>query len=171
VSQATRYNIFVPLASGIQKIDDATPDGLSSASELIMAIALHLKFSQEGVISSSYNDAHNLLAKTTSGYVFLELLQQQSYPHLAIRNIATIDIPKYSDFGDLFRYAREITVYVESHSLQQRFFSDRENTHIFLSYLDDSHYRSSVRYIKTTIMLSVKIATDYLIPAITGILD
>ena len=77
-----------------------------------MATALHSKFCMEGVINPSYKDAHNLLATTIDEFVFLQLLQQPVHPLLMIRDVATVDIPKYSDFKNMFRYVREIGSYV-----------------------------------------------------------
>ena len=171
VSQATRNNVCIRPSSELTKTEGVKPDGMQPRAEAIMSTALHSKFSQDGVIDSTYKAAHNLLATTTSGYVFLQLLQQQSHPLLQIKSIATIDIPKYSDFGDLYRYAREITVYVESHALKQRVYSDKEITHIFLSHLDDAHYATAVTQIEGEIQLATDVATIYQVPAIAGTLD
>ena len=94
-------------------------------SEAIMVTALHSEFSQDGVIDHTYTAAHNLFTTTTSGCVFLQLLMKQLYVLLAITNIATIDIPKYTDFNDIFRYAREVTVYIEAHKLRQRIYTEK----------------------------------------------
>ena len=90
---------------------------------------------------------------------------------LTVKNIATIDIPKYSDLNDLYRYAREITIYVDLHDLKSRIYTDKETTHIFLSHLDNPHYASSVREIEGIVQLSPVTTADYLVPEITGTLD
>jgi len=62
-------------------------------------------------------EAHNLLEITTDGYVFLQLLIQQVNPLLAVKTIATVDIPKYSSYNDLYRFSKEMVLYVKTHQL------------------------------------------------------
>jgi len=171
VTQATCQNIFLRPSDEITPTAGVKPDGMQPRLEAIMTTALHSKFSQDGVIYPTYTAAHNLLATTTSGYVFLQLLMQQSHVLLAIKNIATIDIPKYTDFNDIFRYVREVTVYVEAHKLRQRIYTEKETTHIFLSHLDDEHYTSLMKNIESSLLLSPVGSADYLVPEIAGTLD
>ena len=135
-----------PVRGGnIEATDGVVPDGMDSKCTLMTATALHSKLSMKGTIDLAYTDAHNILATTTDGYEVLQLLMNQFHPLLAIKNIATVDIPKYSSYRSLFRYAREIKQYVNNHAIKNRVFSERETTHIFLSHLDDPRYATAVR--------------------------
>ena len=60
------------------------------------ATAIYAKLSQDDSIVIEYMDAHNILATTTNGFEFIQLLLQQVHPLLAIKNIAMINISKYS---------------------------------------------------------------------------
>ena len=103
LTQATEYNIFLRLANDIAPADSVIPDNMDQKCTQMMATALHTKLSMKGTISSSYSDAHNIFATTTDGYGVLQLLMNQTHPLLAVKNIATIDIPKYSTYNSLFR--------------------------------------------------------------------
>jgi len=140
-------------------------------SRTATATVLYTKFCQSGIIPPSYTDALNLLAATTSGFEFLQLYLQQSHPLLAIKSIATIDIPKYLDLDDLYRYARHITLYVSNHALEQRSFSIKVTTLMFLSHLDDPRYKLTVKECEEAILHSPTIPTIYAVPAIAGTIN
>ena len=171
VTQATGYNIFLRPSIEITPLDGVVPDFISYDCERMTATALYSKLSQNDTIAIDYADAHNMLATTTNGYEFLQLIIQQVHPLLAIKNIATIDIPKYSSFNNLFRYAREVKAYVNNHSLKQRSFSNKEVTHIFLSHLDDDKYSTAVKQCEMAILHALIIDDIYLVPAIAGTID
>ena len=61
----------------------------------------------------------NLLEITTDGFVFLQLLIQEVKPLLAIKTVITVDIPKYSSYNDLYRFSKEMILYVKTHQLQK----------------------------------------------------
>ena len=135
------------------------------------ATAIYAKLSQADTITTEYTDAHNILATKTNGSEFLQLLLQQVHPLLAIKHIATTDIPKYSLFKNLFRYAREIKSYVNNHTLKRQSLSNREITHIFLSHLDEDRYSSAIRKCEMAILHGTTIDDIYLVPAITGTIN
>ena len=76
VSQVSGFNIFLRPSDEITTTDGVIPDILDEECKKIMGTALYSKFNAEGTIASTYTDAHNLLATTTDGFVFLQLLQQ-----------------------------------------------------------------------------------------------
>ena len=145
VTQATGYNIFILPSNELSSSNGAVPDYMSPECKSTTAMALYSKLSHPDTIDTEYTDAHNLLATKIDGYVFLQLLVQQVHPILAITNIATIDIPKYSKYKNLFRYTREIVTYVENHGLKNRSYTDREVTNMFLSHLDNPDYSSVIK--------------------------
>ena len=94
VTQVTRYNIFLGPLLEITPIDGVVPDFMSANCKSITVTILYSKICQKDTIADSYMDAHNLLMMTTNGYDFLQLLHQHTHPLLAVKNIATADIPK-----------------------------------------------------------------------------
>ena len=146
-------------------------DGIDSKCALVTATALHSKLIMKGTIDSTYKDAHNILATATDGYEVLKLLMNQLHPLLAFKNIATVDIPKYSTYCSLFGYAREINQYVKNHASKSRVFSAREMTHIFLSQFDNTRYTAAVSQCKAAILLSLSINKIYCVFAKAGTID
>ena len=88
------------------------PDSMDPDYVSAMGTSLHSKISQIDTITEKYKDAHNLFETTTDGYVFLHLLLQQVHPLLSINNSATMNIPKYSSYNNLYRYAKELVYFV-----------------------------------------------------------
>ena len=171
LTQATGYTVFLRPSDDITSTNTVVPDGMDPKSTQVSATTLHSKLSMKGTIADTYTDAHNLLATTTDGYEVLQFLMNQCHPSLAVKNIATVDIPKYSTYNSLFRYAREIKQYVKNHKIQMRVFIEREITHIFLSHLDHPRYATAVKQREADILLSPNIDKIYLVPAIAGTID
>ena len=144
VTQAAGFNIFLQPSNEVTRAKGVIPDYMDPDAESATATALYTKFRQIDSIAKEYSAAHNFLATTTSGFEFLQLIMHLAHPLLTINNIATIYIPKYSTFNDIYRYAREIGHYIYNHALKQREFSVREVSHIFLSHLDNEHNASAI---------------------------
>ena len=122
VTQAAGFNIFLRSSDEINRINGVVPDYMDPHTESATATALYTKFRQTDTIAKDYSPAHHLLSTTTSGFELLQLLMHQKHPLLTIKNIATVDISKYSTFNDIFRYAREIGHYVSNRALKNREF-------------------------------------------------
>ena len=170
-TQATDHNIFIRPHADITVQKGVVPDGMLPESQTATATALYIKFYQAGTIYPSYTEALNLLAATTDGFLFLDLLLQQSHPLLLIKSIATIDILKYSDFNDMYRYAREVALYVANLALEQRSFFIKETTLMLLSHLDNLRYKLAVKDYETEILHLPTIPVIYTIPEIVGTID
>ena len=93
------------------------------------------------------------------------------HPFISINSIATIYKTKYSDFNDLYRYAREVSLYLANHELEQRSFSIKETTLTFLSHLDNPRYKLVVKEREGAILHFPTIPTIYIVPEITGTID
>ena len=170
-TQATGYNIFIHPTSDIAPTDTVVPDGMDPKSTQVSANTLHSKLSMRGTISESYKDAHNIVTTMTDGYEALQLLMNQTYPLLVFKNMGTIDIQKYSTYNNLFRYDKEIKQYFKNHKIQQRVFTEKETTHIFLSHLDHPHYAIAVKKYEADILLSPTVDKIYRVSAINGTID
>ena len=107
-----------------------------------------------------------------AGLDFLQLMLQQAHPLLTLKNITTVDIPKYSSFQNLFKYAKEVKHYVSNHGLKNRFFTEKEITETFLMHLDDPHFHAAIEHYKTTICLSpAYFDTIYKVPNIVSTIE
>ena len=108
---------------------------------------------------------------TTNGYTFLQLLIRQVHPLLSAYDIATVDIPKYSDYNNLYSYTKDIVAYVDSHELKLRTFTDRETTVMCLSHLDNKRYAKTVKECEMALRLSTVIDDIYKVPTIAETID
>ena len=62
--------------------------------------------------------------------------------------------------------------YILNHGLNNRFFTEKEITGSFLTYLDDLHFNVSIVHYETTIFLSLAYVDNmYEVLAIAGIID
>ena len=108
VTQAAGFHIFLQPSDEITRVKGVVPNYMDPEAEIVTSTTLYTKLYQIDTIAKEYSAAHNLLASITSGFEFLQLLIHQVHPLLAIKNIATVDIPKYSTYQYIYRYAREI---------------------------------------------------------------
>ena len=97
-----------------------------------------------------YTDALNFVATTTNRFEFLHILLHQSHLMISIKATATINIPKHSDFNDLYMYAKELNLHVVSHALEQRSFSIKETILMFLSHVNNPCYKLAVKECEAT---------------------
>jgi len=88
-----------------------------------------------------------------------------------VYDIATVEIPKYSDYNNLYRYAKKIFAYVDSHELKLRTFIDRETTAMYLSHLDDKRYAKTVKECEMALRRSTIVDNIYKIPEIAETID
>jgi len=90
---------------------------------------------------------------------------------LLIKNSATMDIPKYSSYNDLYRYAKELVYFVKTHGLHQQYFISEETTQMYLTHLDNPKFDDAVQLCQNAIHGSVTMSATYFVPAITGTID
>ena len=94
VTQAAGFNIFLRPSNEITRVKGVVLDYMDPDAENATATALYTEFRQIYTITKGYSAAHNLLAMTTSGFEILQIFMHQVHPLLAIKNIATVNIPK-----------------------------------------------------------------------------
>lgn len=102
-------------------------------------IVLHSKISQLNTVAVAYKVADNLLETTNNDFSLHQLLQQV-HPLLVFNNVATVNIPKYSIFNNLYKYAKEILHIMKNQGLHNMHYSPSEVPQIFLTHLDDRKY-------------------------------
>ena len=171
--QGQNYNVH------ITKIDDVTnvprPTVPISIPDLAAigttADCLYQKFRQEKVIDDDFSLAHNLLDTTSDGYEFLFQLLRLVHSNLMLKSSATQDIPKFSDYKDIYKYARGIKEYQKQHNIAKRTFTDKEITTMFLDHLDHPCFRVIVSTISTQIRNLSIIPQEYIVPALATTID
>ena len=102
------FNVHVTKLDKITNKSRATvPDEITDIT-VIKATGdiLYQKFRKNGVISESYETALNLLDTTKDGYEFLLLLLQQAHTNLLVKSSATIDMPRFTTYKCIFKYAK-----------------------------------------------------------------
>ena len=62
-----------------------------------------------------------------------------------------MDIPRYSSYNDLYRYAKEIVIFIKIHVLHIRIYTPVETTHIFLTHLDNTKFDTAVQLCQSSI--------------------
>ena len=102
----------------------------------VIDTALGTTFREEGVISNSFEIAHNLLLTTSSGSDFLFYLLMIKHPRLALISLATIDISKYSETKNKYTYAKCIINYLLIQPINKRAYTPKEVVYIYTSHLD-----------------------------------
>ena len=142
-----------------------------SSSIAITSTAIYTKLSQADSITRSYTDAHNILATTIDRFEFLQLIMQQAHPLLAIKNISTVYIPKYSDYKNLLCCVCKITTYINNHALRNWSFSNRETTHIFFLHLDEDNFKSAITKYEMAVLHVTTVAAIYLVLPISGTIN
>ena len=54
-----------------------------------------------------------------------------------------MDIPKYSSYNDLYRYAKEIVIFIKTNALHMHIYTPAETT-IFFTHLDNTKFDAAV---------------------------
>ena len=142
--KSKRFNILLCPSNDIHKLLGVVPSAMDPDRVSAMGTALHSKMSQVDIIDKKYKNAHNLLQTTDDVYVFLQLLIQQVHPLLAIKTVATMDIPRDISYNDLYRYAKEIVIFVKTHALHMHIYTPVKTTQFFLTHLDNTKLDTAV---------------------------
>jgi len=82
-----------------------------------------------------------------------------------------MDIPRYSLYNDLYRYAKEIVIFVKTHTLHMRIYTPAETTQFFCTHLDNTKFDTAVQLCQSAIHSATTIKPEYLVPTIAGTLE
>ena len=172
-NQGKQYNIHITKLEDITNIPKATvPSDLTDFNAIqVTADILYQKFRKSDVIVDTYETAHHLLDTTTDGYEFLLLLLRQAHTKLLIKPSATADIPRFTTYKCIYKYARAIKEYERHHNLASRRFTDHELCTMFLAHLDHHCFNTINASITSIIRTSATIPAEYLVPAIAATID
>ena len=148
--QLQRFNIFIHPSKLITKLLGVLLYCMDTHSAT--GFVLHSKISQLNTVAVAYKVADNFL-ETTTDVVFLHQLLQQIHPLLVFNNVATVNIPNYSIFNNLYKYAKEILHFMKNQGLHNMHYSPSEVPQIFLTHLDDrKYYDTSIQLFQTLSM-------------------
>ena len=146
-------------------------DGIFTECAEITSTTIYTKICQEGIIDPTYKNKLSLRDTTKCGFQFLQLLLFQAHPQLKLNGIATQDIPKFSETGNLYLYAKSMVVFIKMHELKRRKYSEREGTEIYLSHLDHASYEQAILKYQMALTGLVTPPTGYTLPAIAGTIE
>ena len=165
-TQGLSYNIFLRPYELITKQDGVVPDRLNDEVRAATAISLYAKIIDTDVISATFKQARHLLSITTDGYVFLEELLRMVHPMLSVTQIASVNIPNFSDTRDIYSYAAAIVQWCEKHLMKNRKFTYLEVTEMFLDHLDDSRYDLAISTCRAAARNYPHLPVEYRLPTI-----
>ena len=80
------------------------------------------------------------------------------------------DIPNYSSYKDIYKYAKAIKEYARRYNLVKRTFSTSELSNMFLEHLDDPSFKIISSNIITVLISASLIPPEYHVPSVTVVL-
>ena len=107
-----------------------------------------------GITSSKYNQALSRMYTTIDKISFLQLLMMQAHILLAIICIVIQDIPKYSNYRDLYKYSKATIMFTNHHKMNHRVHHPplKKISEVYVSYLDERKYAMSITAYTTAIL-------------------
>lgn len=165
-TQGLSYNIFLRPYEDVAPTAGVVPDNLADDVRIATAVTLYAKLVDSETIPASFKRARQLLSITTDGYVFLQELIRMVHPMLSVKQIASVDIPNFSDTNDIYAYAASIVDWCERHYMKQRRFTYLEVTEIFLDHLDDSRYTIAISTCRHAARHTTPLPVEYQVPTI-----
>ena len=172
-TQSAEYNVHITKIEDIKDVTNATvPSAINDVTVInITSNLLYQKFRRERTIDKGYETAWNLLDTTTNGSDFLMLLLRQAHTMLMAIPYASSDIPRYSSYKDIYKYAKAIKEYERRHNLAKRTFSTSKLSNMFLDHLDDPCFKTIASNIVTILRTSDPIPPEYHVPALATYID
>ena len=71
------------------------------------------------------------------------------HPKFVDRTTTVIDIPKYSEFLNLYTYAHQILQYIKIHTINNRIYSDKETSTMYLLHIDDLKFTNAIALVQS----------------------
>ena len=143
-TQGWQYKVYVESIDAVDNHTTVAPNHLSIEAKTLIGQTLHTKFRQHGTIKDTYTKGRALLNSTRDGYEFLEQLLLIVHPKFASVRQTIKDIPKFSQFNDLYLYATALQQYEKLQNISNRHYDDIEMSTMFLLHLDDDRYEKAV---------------------------
>ena len=143
-SQGKAYGILLRDIKDIRPDFDLCPSDVSHHARTVMKIALYQRLQDADCVSSDYIDAHNHLSaysNNSDGYAALYQMLRMVHPYL-MEGSKLYNAPKLSEATDLFRYAAMCRNYFLFQEIQNRIYTEKEQSEMFLQNVDDPFYLS-----------------------------
>ena len=148
-TQGMQYNVVLRHIDDIQPSASLFPSDLPAESIALISSTLINKFRQERVVAKDYSIGQNLLKATTDGFIFLKQILMIRHPKFTDVASGLSQIPVYSNFNDLYLYARAIQDYVGIQRIEKRIYDAKEISLLFLKYLDEPLYQKAKLLMQT----------------------
>ena len=141
-AQGKAYGIYVIDIKDIRQDCDLCPDEVSLVARNAMQIALFQKLQDVDYVSSDFKEAQNQIdaySNTSDGYATLYQLLRMVHPHLT-EGSKLYNAPKLSEAKNLSQYAAMCRNYILFQEIQNRTYTEKEKSEMFLQNVDDPEY-------------------------------
>ena len=141
-AQGRAYGIYVIDIKEIRQDCDLCPEEVSPVARNAMQIALFQKLQDVDFVSYDFKEAQNQIdaySNTSDGYATLYQLLRMVHPHL-MEGSKLYNAPKLSEAKNLSQYAAMCRNYILFQEIQNRKYTEKEKSEMFLQNVDDPEY-------------------------------
>ena len=141
-AQGKPYGIYIIDLKEVRQDCDLCPDNIPPVARNAMQIALYQKLQDVDCISYDFKEAQNQIdaySNTSDGFATLYQMLRMVHPHL-MEGTKMYNAPKLSEAKDLFQYAAMCRNYILFQEIQQRTYTEKEQSEMFLQNVDDPDY-------------------------------
>ena len=141
-SQGPSYGILLQDLKNIRPDVDLCPPDVSHVAREAMKIALYQRLQDVDCVHMDYVDAQNHIesySTTSDGYSALYQMLRMVHPYL-MEGGKLYNAPKLSEAENLFQYAAMCRNYLLFQEIQNRNYTEKEQSEMFLQNVDDPEY-------------------------------
>ena len=143
-SQGPGYGIFLIDLKDIRPDIDLCPSDVSHVAREGMKIALYQRLQDVDCVHLEYVDAQNHIESysgISDGFAVLYQMLRMVHPYL-MEGTKLYNAPKLSEANNLFQYAAMCRNYFLFQEIQNRIYTDKEQSELFLQNVDDPDYQA-----------------------------
>ena len=141
-AQGRSYGVYVINIKDIRQDCDLCPQEVSDVARNAMQIALFQKLQDVDYVSYEFKEAQNQIdaySNTSDGFATLYQLLRMVHPHLT-EGSKLYNAPKLSEAKNLSQYAAMCRNYILFQEIQNRVYTEKEKSEMFLQNVDDQEY-------------------------------
>lgn len=98
------------------------------------------KLSDPQVITEDFKEGRDQLKSVKNGFEFLNIFLRELHPHFSSTSIVSENIPKFSDFDNIYEYSRAVKDYFFRLSTDGIIYNDTHISESFLTRLDSEKF-------------------------------
>ena len=146
--QSDAYNIKIRPLNQIQKLKHdakliSACEHMKKSVEIKIGQLLINKFAETDIIKDSFKEGQKTLEICNNGFEFLDTFLRELHPKFSTSSVATENIPKFSDYNDLYAYCRGMNDYYFRLELDGVIYNKAQISNSFLARLDSDSYSSA----------------------------